>query len=158
MKPRTLKQEKVWVMAARWEPTGIHCGACEQLAKVYSRKVTSAHARVLISLVRRFAIEAKWYSTNERWMQTCKHVAALSYWNLIEEKPKDLTDEKQQAGGKTSGFWRPTSEGIAYVHMRIRLPRYAMVYNAQVLEFQGEQVSISDSLGDRFDYEELMNQ
>jgi len=79
-------------------------------------------------------------------------LAKLAMWKLIESKPRDDNDTTR----RTSGRWRPTREGFAFVYGRIRISRYALVYNAKLLGYDGHEVSIKDALGDRFNYTELM--
>jgi len=135
---------------------GITCPCCDQFAKVYKRTITSTMARWLIRLVKNYEEEGKYYSVSEPWSLSINKgtgdVAKLAMWKLIESKPRDDNDTTR----RTSGRWKPTREGFAFVYGRIRISRYALVYNAKLLGYDGHEISIKDALGDRFNYTELM--
>tara|TARA_R110000824_G_scaffold122685_2_gene280024 strand:+ start:5271 stop:5414 length:144 start_codon:yes stop_codon:yes gene_type:complete len=46
---------------------------------------------------------------------------------------------------------------VDFVCGKIKIPQYALIYNDQVLDFSENEVSIRDSLGKKFDYQQLMN-
>lgn len=75
----------------------------------------------------------------------------LSMWNLLEEKRND--DE-----GKTrcSGYYEITPTGLEFIHNYSTVTKYAHIYDGRLLRHSGEQVSIIDTLGEKFNYQELM--
>jgi len=77
----------------------------------------------------------------------------LSVWGLVEERANE--DVKK----KTSGFWRLTREGEAFVRLETELPKYAIMrYRSEVVGYAGAAVSLRDVLGKGggFDYRELL--
>lgn len=61
--------------------------------------------------------------------------------------------------GRTSGFWRPTHLGIAFVAARVRVPSHALVFNRTVIGWQGRvDWSIQEALGKDFDYETMVSE
>lgn len=131
----------------------LDCPCCGRFAKIYKRKLYSSVAAQLIKLYRIGGL------TNY------VHVAALvatgssgvgdfskaAYWGLIEEKEHEPDDKK------TSGYWMLTMKGSAFVRRAIKIPNYVLVYDAKVLSFEGDEVSIQDCLGEHFSYTELMS-
>jgi hypothetical protein len=75
----------------------------------------------------------------------------LVHWQLAELQPN-----KDDPKRKTSGLWRPTADGVAFVHERIRVPARVYLYDNEPIGFDSEQITIREALGDRFDYQELM--
>jgi hypothetical protein len=132
---------------------GVKCPCCTQHVKVYRRKINSGMARVLIH---------QWCNAGHDFAHTatlCKHLgtsgregAKLGYWNLMEH-----ASEKRDDGGK-SGFWRITNLGRQFVRNEVRISRYVYIYNGNVLGFDDSQrITITDALGDHFNYNELMD-
>ena len=79
----------------------------------------------------RFALKGKQYST-------------LKHWGFVEPCPKKL------------GLWRPTQNGIDFANGAIYAPRYTYLYNDTILANSDESTNIKEALGDKFDYNELM--
>ena len=135
---------------------GITCPCCDQFAKVYKRTITSTMARWLITLVKNFEEEHRYFSVSEPWSLAINKgtgdVAKLAMWDLIESQPKDDGDTVR----KTSGNWRPTTNGVKIAYDLIRIPRYALVYNATLIGHDGFDISVKDALNEKFNYTELM--
>lgn len=113
-------------------------------------------ARWLIQLVRRFECEPRWYGVGEPWS---KHVdsrenAKLIYWGMVEQKPKEADNTSK----RTSGLWKPTPRGVAFVHGRYSAPSYKFLYKNEVIFEDGELATIVDALGDDFNYGDLMSE
>jgi hypothetical protein len=73
--------------------------------------------------------------------------AKLRYWGLIEPRVVE---------GKMTGYWRLTVKGTRFVADRERVPKYARVYDGKLRALEGEEISIRQSLGNRFNYDKLM--
>jgi hypothetical protein len=76
------------------------------------------------------------------------------HWFKLLEQPA----ERREDGAKGNGVWRVTERGVAWIERRITVPKYAVIYADRLLGYRGERVSITECLGKRFDYTELMNQ
>ena len=129
---------------------GATCPCCTQFAKVYRRKINAGMAHALIHMYRH--AQTEWFylpDITSRWQG--RDEAGLRYWALIEE-----LQEKREDGGR-AGWWRITPLGHRFVLREVRVPKYARVYDGRCLSLTGEPVSITDALGDKFDYDELMN-
>lgn len=132
---------------------GTSCPVCEQFVKLYKRKLNSAQAYALIGLVR------IWIKSPDDYVQfTGKHkyrdgggdFAKLRFWGLIEEKQND--DDKK----RNSGYWKPTVKGCNFVNNKIRVASHVIILMGKVEGFTEETIDITDALGDKFDYTELM--
>lgn len=132
---------------------GVECPLCSQYAKKYNRKITGAMARVLVEMYLRAG--AEWVSVpqicNDLNIGSRGDQSASRRWGLIEQRPGVRDD-----GAKSAGWWRLTSLGVSFVRGDITLPKYVEVYDNTVLGFHGEQVSIAEALGTKFNYRELM--
>jgi len=56
----------------------------------------------------------------------------------------------------SSGLWQPTELGRAFAANKVTVKRYVYVYNNTALEFEGSEIGISDALGDKYNYAEIM--
>lgn len=131
----------------------VTCPCCDRFAQVYRRKVHAGIARELIKI---YKLQRSNPYTN--WVHF-RDFASLSegrdftiarYWNLLERETSD-DDAK-----KDSGYWRLTPEGKGYVTGVHKIQQIALVYNDEVIRFEGPLVTINDCLGDKFNYAELM--
>ena len=91
---QTLSKARAMVKSNRED--GITCPCCDQFAKVYKRTITSTMARWLITLVKNFEEERRYFSVSEPWSLNINKgtgdVAKLAMWDLIESQPKDDGD------------------------------------------------------------------
>lgn len=149
-----LWEAREWVEEHRDD--GVHCPCCDQMAKNYRRAFPSASARVLIALNRKGAAEDYVYlppvlDTLTRTAAQGGYGTFCHHWGLIEQEPGIRAD-----GSNRVGWWCLTTKGIAFVHDRMKVPKFVTVYNNTVLGFDGPDITIRDALGHRFNYEELM--
>lgn len=128
---------------------GARCPCCQQMSKVYRRKINAGMARSLIAM----------YQVGRRdWVHLPTQIGArsreegkLAYWGLIEEQITPRDD-----GGR-AGYWRVTALGEQFLKAKVSLPKYARIYDGRLLSLdQSEMVTIRDVIGDKFDYNELM--
>ena len=76
--------------------------------------------------------------------------AILRYWSLVESA------DARGAVKNASGFWRLTDRGKRFAEGQLRLPKYALVFDNNVLGHEGALVTIHECLGKRFSYVSLM--
>lgn len=152
----SLKEAKDWLRQRVAD--GDHCPCCNQYAKIYKRRLYSSMAACLLVLYR-LAGDGRWVHKKE----LTKHptlggsfgggdFAKLSYWGLVEERPKD-----EDADKKTSGWWRISDRGIQFAQDRIQMSEYVVLYDGRALRFEGKAISLKECLGDKFSYSALMN-
>ena len=143
----SLAQVKNWLRTHAEK--GVDCPACEQRVQVYKRKINSGMARSLIEMYRVGGLD--WIHVPTQIGARSREEGKLAYWNLVEEERAVRPD-----GGRT-GYWRLTRIGELFVTNRCTVPKYARVYNGRVLSLiPTEQVTITDALGTKFSYSDLM--
>lgn len=83
---------------------------------------------------------------------TSRDFLRSSYYQLIEEAENADTKKK-----KRSGLWRITAQGQRFVDRSLAVYKYVVVYNEDVLRFEGPQQFIDDCDEEYFSYYETMN-
>ena len=141
------KNPKEWLRARIYD--GATCPCCGQFAKVYRRSITSTQARILIAMLRRNGTDWQ-YTAGRDNLDPSGQISYLKFWGLVEEQDSVRTD-----GGRP-GWWRVTEAGADFANGFITVPKYAYVYNRKVRRIDGPQVGIRQTLGNRFNYDELM--
>ena len=135
------------------EGDGGHCPCCDRWGKIYRRGLNSAMARALIWLVKQPDRGDGWVHVPDNappWLLRSNQLCTLHLWGLITSF--SAADTKLAS----SGLWQATAKGLAFAQNTHRVPKYAYVYNNTVFDFDGEDVSIIDCLGDKYNYHSLM--
>jgi hypothetical protein len=127
---------------------GHRCPCCTQYAKVYRFAVNGAMARGLIAMYRRGGTE--WVHVPDLKLPG-GHMLKFRFWGLIE-KPSEQVDD----GNPRVGTWRLTSKGETWVRNQSFIASHALIYDNRCLGLAGEHVRITDVLGKKFNYRELM--
>jgi hypothetical protein len=134
-------------------PDGDRCPTCGQWAQLYYRTINSGMAYSAVRLLhlnreRPGAFHHLPSAVGRRSAEETK----LRYWGLIE------SDEE------TGKLWRLTQKGEDWVLGRTQVPRYARIYNDELVglsvrsrsgRLRGD-IGIRDALTDKFDYDALM--
>jgi hypothetical protein len=146
--PAELDTVREFVLANRRE--GVTCPGCGQHAKMYRRKITAAAVRTL----------AKMYATHGQeflHLPSLRGVAEngeakLRYWGLVEDMNAVRDD------GGHAGYWRVTDQGVRFLRGEITVPKYALVYNGELVELDATDghVTAQQCLGHKFNLAELM--
>lgn len=150
----TLQEAKQY-LRENWKE-GVDCPCCTQFVKFYKRKINSGMTRNLISMYNTLPRGEFFHVQNmftEKKEHNGRNWTLFKYWSIVEE---NLNDSK--IGAKTSGEWRITEKGILFVENKLQVPKFIKLYNNQSYGFEGEQVGIKECLGEKFSYDELMNQ
>jgi hypothetical protein len=152
----TLEEAKEWLLA-QFEDGGI-CPCCEQVVKLYKRKLNSFMA---YSLILFHGLSAKYPPNYWVHIKESAEIAAgggefprLRHWGLIEERPGERAD-----GGKHRGYWRITTTGHSFIQGAVSVPRHIYMYNQQVIvraNADQSRTTIQEALGNKFNYNELM--
>lgn len=151
----TLAEVKAFL--AKHYEKGCICSACGQNVKMYKKKIDSLMAVYLIKLYKLSNGSSGKYFHVENDLDVPLKVggswAKLRWWGLIEEQAKD----ELNTTSRTSGYWKITERGIHYAKGEITLPKYVKLYNGKCRGSEGKKTTIQESLGDKFNYQELMN-
>jgi hypothetical protein len=155
----TLKATRDWTREQVKGGGKVPCPCCRQNVKIYPRRVSAGIARWLIGFYQLgLTREGGWVHWTEVGVKLNAAKSGVDYsipkhWGLIEPRIKGEDDEPHK---KTSGFWRLTLKGLAYVLNRLSIQKIAYVYDDRLQKFGGPQLYILDALADKFDYRELM--
>lgn len=136
---------------------GVICPCCTQLVKVYRRKLNSGMARCLIHMYRYHAQHGdEWCHVHHYLVERGQYdgdFPKLRHWGLIEVLEGERAD-----GSSRVGFYRITAQGRAFVREEVDAPRAVFLFNDKVLAVdEEERTTIRTALGDKFNYDELMN-
>jgi hypothetical protein len=134
------------------EGDGGYCPCCDRWGKIYKRPLNSSMARALMWLTKAPDRGDGWThvpSTAPTWMLRSQQLATLHLWGLV----KGFDSETKLA---SSGLWKPTPLGVAFAENRARVQRYVYVYNNEVRGFDGDEISIIDALGEKYNYQNIM--
>lgn len=128
----------------------IECPTCEQTAKVYKRTLYATSTRELIRFYQESGRE--WGRPIDLAGSNSPDMVKAVYWGLLEKEEGRRAD-----GSPRVGTWRITTAGEEFIKGNLMIQKYARVYNGKCLGLTGPDVSVRDCLGDKFDYQELMN-
>jgi hypothetical protein len=151
----SLSEARQWLRDNREK--GVDCPCCDQFAKVYRRAMLGAIPLLLIRIYRENPTD--YVNIPDLYKDVAGEDAVhergtglkAKYWGLIEPMPGDRLD-----GSNRNGWWRLTDAGRAFVRGQITVPKYVHTFNDECLERSGRQVSITDVLGNRFNYNDMM--
>jgi len=148
---------------------GVKCPCCGGHNKRYVRPLDSGIARGLIGLVRASPsgeiIHVKdippFLIGTQSW--TAHDFAKARFWGLCEEvPPEEIPEEllaKHAAKRRRKGFWRSTEKGRQFVFSLTKVPSHIILVNNKFKGFgDGPPISISDALGEPFDYYKVTGQ
>ena len=147
-----LEEAKAWLRDR--VDDGERCPCCGQLAKVYKRRMTAFTARAMIAMYRHHRddyVQMPDLIRRHLPNQTQGGYATLGlYWQLIEE------EKQRRPDGGRAGWWKLTEDGVRFVRGELTVPRYARIYDSRLLSYEGDMISIRETLGTNFDYDALM--
>ena len=129
------------------------CQCCGRWTQAYKRQIHHSIARSLISLyhIQNTGYEREYFHTSKFCKtDTGSDFAIAKHWGLIEAA-QDVPE-----GKRTSGFWRITPKGKLFVTNKDLIKKYALIYDDRLLGFDGKDISITDCLGKKFNYDQLM--
>lgn len=146
------------------------CFACGDRSKVYHRHMRHPHghcAALMLREMRLRKIEAKtkgkkfnpWFHIESEIIlaaspggkRTNQDVRELRHWGLMKEKPVLPPPSK-----KSHGYYRLTKAGVKYANRKKKVRRKMVIWRGDVICFYGPYVGVLDTIGDHFDYAELM--
>lgn len=129
---------------------GVKCPCCKQTVKLYKRKLNSGMARTLIAMFNgpEGNIHVKDY-LREKNLKNTHDFTLLKYWKLIV--PIANCD-----GGQELGLWSITDKGKQFCRGEIKVQKHVLILINKHIGFSEEETTIQESLGNHFDYDELM--
>ncbi len=151
----TLEAARAWLAKAIWGKGGAICPCCDRFDSVFDRKVNLASVKVLARLywwTQRHGDGFHHYRYFIKGQNGRDFTAYFIPLNLIERKPLDPKNKKQ----KTSGMYRITDRGRAFVEGRLAIATRVVLYHNEPVRLSEEHQHIAE-FWPGFDYQELMN-
>lgn len=150
-RPLAEARNRFWERLQTGEPET--CPCCGRTGKIYSRKLNSGMALVLIRLFTLGAHE-RWVNVKEIFPSVTQRGgewARMKFWLLVTPRDHRTRDENPR------GDWMLTPWGVDFVRGRISVPRHVYLWDNVPQGFSPETTTIQESLGDTFNYAELMS-
>lgn len=151
----TLEEARKRVIENSTDTEGSTCPCCGKLVKTYRRKLHAEMARFLIKLHKKYSRWQRPFSMRELYPHANKATSDGSYlvhWGLVEK-----TDNPNQSGAP-AGMYTLTDKGLRFVHGQEFVPSHVHLLNNKVVGWSHQTISIYDSLGEKFNYQELMEE
>lgn len=154
---KTLLEAKNELKTKLREGKLVTCPCCNQKAKIYRRKISSNVAYGLIVLAKKYYGEFHLEKTLIE-LDLLKIVRSdfpkLRYWGLIS-----AMEGTREDGSSRNGYYTITEAGRMFVMNKISMPKYVYIYNNKPLNKSGssDRVKITDCLGEKYDYSEMMS-
>jgi hypothetical protein len=130
------------------------CNACGRPNTIYNRKLSSAMANSLIRLhvLHEQDPQLPYFHVRQFDRNASRgDFAKVKFWGLATESLN------MEPAKKSSGLWRITDFGRAFVLKRVQVPSNVLVkWGSEHLGFAGELIDIQGCLGNKFNYAELM--
>lgn len=133
---------------------GTTCPCCQKHGQRYRRGLNSTMVRELIWLVNASGPTRRWVNVSEEapaHVHRSRQLPSTAFWHLTEHKPNDDPTKA------SSGIWRPTEAGVAFVHRTLKVPKYVHEYGSTPERWSGPSIGVIEALRGRFDYGELMS-
>jgi hypothetical protein len=133
----------------------VACPCCEQTVKSYRRKISGSTARALIIISKNIEGEFHLEDTlkNLNLLAECRSdFPKLRYWGLIAQ-----LQGKREDGSSRNGHYRITEAGKMFIRNKHSIQKYMHIYNNEPFKASGEHMYITDCLGEKFSYEELIS-
>ena len=131
---------------------GTICPCCSQFVKVYKYKLYANSIKALIELSHLgpgFHHISK-YAEATKHRPRAAHFADLRHWGFIRKSMEPVD------GKKSSGFWEITLEGHKFIYGKTTAKERVRIFNNNLFGFEGEEISVLQALGNKFNYDELM--
>lgn len=146
----TLFDAAVALWMARDE--GARCPCCGQLAKRYRRALNRGMASSLIKFYREAGTDWAYKPDVLRGFgSAARDETCLRFWDLFEE------DVEPRPDGGRRGWWRVTEHGEAFIKGRVKVPKYALIYDGECEGLVGPEVGVRDCLATAIDLESLLH-
>ncbi len=146
-----------FIVTHRTRKNGIGCPCCERKVKEYERQITTPNVKTMIWMYKYH----QQYGRSE-WIHLSGETggsgsgwgsdfAKVRHWGLVEMKR-----EYRKDGSNRNGYWRLTRTGRLFVRGELAIPKYVYLLNNEVIGVSNTKTTIQQSLGTKFNYDELM--
>ena len=148
----TLTAATDWLVENAEQPQGAICPCCGRFDKIYNRKVSQTMIRDLSGLYRYTKRHGEGFYHYKLFMPgttRCGDFGKLALIGLLEQPVN--TD----AAKHTSGLWKITEKGKAFVESKLSIPERMIIYHGELIETAGISRGIR-GFWPEFNYTELM--
>lgn len=132
---------------------GYTCECCGQFVKVYTRSFNSNMSLALLCLYQHkekgFVHLEKLLSDNG--YQRCGDASYLRHYGLIEPFIGERKDKS-----KRNGHYKITGRGMLFCENKLTVKKNFLIFNNKIKGFEGDEITIHQALGNKFNYAELM--
>jgi hypothetical protein len=133
---------------------GYFCQCCGSYVKLYRRTFNCNMALALIALYRHTKgefVKVEDFLTKHNY-QRCGDFSYLRHYGFIEP-----LKEKREDSSQRNGFYRITGIGRLFCEGKEVAKEKFLIQNNKLLGFEGEDITIIDALGTKFNYSILMS-
>jgi hypothetical protein len=131
---------------------GIRCPLCRQYAKIYKRKLNKTMVKCLRLLYNASRdghfVHVMTIMAHEA--RASREIDKVALFGLVE------SNHERKEDGNKAGYWRIKISGVEFLRGRLSVPKYARVYNGELLGYKGEPVNIG-KVAPEFRLDELMD-
>ncbi len=129
------------------------CPCCGHQSRIYKRPLLANMSLTLLLLFKNQVFD---YVHVEKYLkehgkERSGDFHKLVLWGLLQKKSEYRND-----GCKYTGFYKITGRGLMFCENKLTVQKYALICNNEFLGFEGENVTILDTLGSKFNYNQLM--
>lgn len=133
---------------------GYYCECCGAFQKRYKRSLNCNMSIALIALykynVNEFVHLERFL--NDKGYQRCGDASYLVNYRFLQKLVADRAD-----GSPRNGMYKITSAGIMFVENKIKAQKHFVMFGGKFQGFEGDLINITEALGKKFNYNELMN-
>jgi len=143
------------------EGDGGHCPCCDKWGKINNYNLNETMAATLKWMTVASTDHAGYIDMGgkaPRWSVRAKNFTTMKFWGFVEPAPKARPKDKKVAGlvTKTSGLWRVTERGRAFVYGGLTVPIRAFVYDDRFFGWGDKMTTFKQCFGRKFNYEDVM--
>jgi len=133
---------------------GFVCGVCGSYVKRYTRKFNSNMAIAMIALLKHSKGKFVHLENflNQHGYQRCGDASYLIHYGFLERRIGNRED-----GSSRNGEYKLTGRGVMFCEGKIKAAQKFKILHNRFEGFAGNDITIQDALGERFNYTELMN-
>lgn len=146
----TLAQARAELFAELDAGNGTLCPCCDKHAQIYRWNLYKSAVSMLDRMHRMAGLEFI-ESKEAKTGRSYSHCSQLKFWGLVEN------EKTRRPDGGRSGWWCVTEKGQAFLRNQVQVPKYAFVYDNEVLRFDETiLVRVTDIVVD-FDWRQHMH-
>lgn len=133
---------------------GFVCDCCGSFCKRYTR-IFNSNMAICLLLLYKFNVNG--FVKVEDFLIKNGHKRCGDFSYLVHYRFLEKQGGKREDGSRRNGYYRLTSLGIMFVEGKVTARKKFMILNNKFEGFEGDEVTIRQALGKKFNFDELMN-